>query len=385
MRAPHPLVLGLTLQLLLPLTSVAQVRAGVPVEGFPNWEERVLLVLTNRARADPQADLADCPADHCAERACYTQPSRPLAWSLPLNRAARLHASTLQDAGTLDHRSPCALHGDIAARYLPEGSCEGSVACACVGGVAACGDAGCTDPFDRMGRFGVGGTRAENLAAGQTTPREAFYAWLWEPAASVSCAFGAENGHRFNILNPGLEGLGAGALPGGAIWVQDFGPARLEGTLIAGAHEPKHGGDATSFRVNVQAPERPLTRAWVNVGGLCHDLRLERGSLDNGTWLATAPVPTSGCTRYLFTVVTEAGARMSLPEAGSYGVGAPACADWSEELPAPCEGGAIPPPEGDVGCGCGSGPAGAGPGLGGLAALIAWRWLGRRRPARRRA
>lgn len=349
----------LLLSLLVPAMAGAQTRPGVPVAGFPSWEERVLLVLTNRARADPQADLADCPAGNCSERACYTQPLRPLGWSYPLNRAARLHATLLADSGTFDHVSPCALHTDIATRYLPEGTCDGSVACACQGGLATCGTDGCTQPFDRIGRFGVGGNRAENVAMGQATPRDAFYAWFWEPTASAACGFTMENGHRHSILGAGLEGLGAGGHLGPRThWVQDFGPARLESVLVAGAHEPKHGGEETEFRANFYDPDKAPTRAWVNVGGLCRDLRLERGTLANGTWLATAPVPTSGCTRYVFTIENESGTRVSLPEAGSYGVGDTSCEDWTAVVPATCEGGKVVHPDAEAGCGCTSGAAG---------------------------
>ena len=303
---------------LAPTAARAQDRAGVPIEGFPNWEERLLLVLTNRARADPQADLADCPEGHCTERACYPDPLPPLAYALELNRAAgyvedgdaaRFHASVLNDTGTLDHTSPCPLHEDIGQRYLPAGTCEGTVACACQDGVTGCGEVGCTDAFERMRRFGVGGDRAENLAGTFPTPREAFYAWLWEPTSSPACGFTSENGHRKNILTRGLEGMGAGARPDQAQthWVQDFGPARLAGLLVAGVHEPKRGGDATAFRVNFFEPEEKAPRrAWVNVGGVCKGLALERGSLTNGTWLASLPVPTTGCTRYLFTFETDA-------------------------------------------------------------------------------
>ena len=61
----------LALALLSWLSPAAAHAVGEPVGGFPNWEERVLHEWTNRARVDPQADLAACPAGNCEEKACY--------------------------------------------------------------------------------------------------------------------------------------------------------------------------------------------------------------------------------------------------------------------------------------------------------------------------
>jgi uncharacterized protein YkwD len=58
----------------------------------------------------------------------------------------------------------------------------------------------------------------ENLAAGQTTPQQAFQDWMDSP------------GHRRNILDPRFTELGVGVRTGGTYgvyWVQEFGqPAR---------------------------------------------------------------------------------------------------------------------------------------------------------------
>ncbi|HEY3056435.1 MAG TPA: hypothetical protein VGK31_10955, partial [Thermoanaerobaculia bacterium] len=40
----------------------ANLRAGESINGFPNWAERVLLEWMNRARVDPQKELAACGA-----------------------------------------------------------------------------------------------------------------------------------------------------------------------------------------------------------------------------------------------------------------------------------------------------------------------------------
>ena len=95
-----PVVLAVVISLLVGVSVQAQrefvpsdLRAGEAVNGFPGWAERVLHEWINRARVDPQADLAKCGAG-CTERACYV-PVPPLGWGEALNRAARYHANEM--------------------------------------------------------------------------------------------------------------------------------------------------------------------------------------------------------------------------------------------------------------------------------------------------
>src|SRR5687768_1575219 len=89
-------VLGLALFGCTPEVTSTRAELGEPMDGFPSWEERVIHQWTNRARADPAADLASCT--QCAERACYA-PVPPLVWSHSLARAARFHSDNLARAG----------------------------------------------------------------------------------------------------------------------------------------------------------------------------------------------------------------------------------------------------------------------------------------------
>ena len=58
--------------LLLVFVPLARVQAaGEAVNGFPNWNERVLLEWTNRARSDPQVEMASCGAN-CGDASCYS-------------------------------------------------------------------------------------------------------------------------------------------------------------------------------------------------------------------------------------------------------------------------------------------------------------------------
>src|SRR5882724_6218802 len=104
---------------------------GVPSNGFPSWQERMVLVYVNRARADPAADLAGCP--NCAEAACYSQVV-PLDSVLGLNRSARFHSANLEYDNGFQHDSPCQLVSTIATDYVPTGTCLGQASCSCVGG-----------------------------------------------------------------------------------------------------------------------------------------------------------------------------------------------------------------------------------------------------------
>lgn len=83
-------------------------------------------------------------------------------------------------------------------------------------------------PFDRMKAAGFSGlTMAENISAGQTTPRQVVDDWMKSPH------------HRDNIMNPTLTELGVGyyLAPSGKykhMWVQNFG-----GGASAGGFAPK--------------------------------------------------------------------------------------------------------------------------------------------------
>jgi len=70
-------------------------------------------------------------------------------------------------------------------------------------------------PFQRVASAGYAfSVAAENIAAGQRTPRDVTTGWMNSP------------GHRANILNCSLVHIGVGYATGGAYgtyWTQDFG------------------------------------------------------------------------------------------------------------------------------------------------------------------
>jgi uncharacterized protein YkwD len=318
---------------------------GEPMDGFPSWEERVIHQWTNRARADPAADLASCT--QCAESACYS-PVPPLVWSHPLARAARFHSDNLARAGCrLQHDSPCTLVSDLGTRYTP-GSCNGSASCACAGGAAVCGSEG-TAFGARVGLFG-GSARAENIASG-SDPVSTFYLWLHERDTSTACGWRVANGHRANILGDSRQ-IGVGKTTAGGVWTQDFGTGGTPDGIVSGAHYPQTGSPI-AFRASWYRAAAPAS-AVVNVGGTCHTMTLERGTGTNGTFLANVS-GISGCVRYFFDFDG-----VTYPSTGSYGIG---CTnDWEATRPSAC--GCTPACGGNVcgddGCGGSCGTCGAG-------------------------
>lgn len=291
-----------------PQTFAANLRNGESINGFPNWSERVMLEWMNRARVDPQKELAACGAA-CGDAACY-KATMPLVWSEPLNHAARFHADEMSKQHFFSHNSNCAIVTNINALY-PAG-CDGAASCACTSG----------DPTawtDRISLFGTGGTG--EIIAGTDDPNRAFYLWLFEPSSS-SCAFGA-NGHRYLILNSqGSAGVGAS---GNAVGDFSVGPAPFK--IPSAAHYPKQAATVTLWANWYDAAAPKSANAVVD--GKCTAMTLQRGTPQNGAWSADANGVGSGCHRYYFSFVDSTGAEVTYPATGSLGIGDSSCDDWN--------------------------------------------------------
>lgn len=340
------------------LTAASSVFAqnGVPQNGYPDWQERMVLVYTNRTRADPQADLAVCPttgsttmynvtAGPCAEKACYTTRRAPLAYNYNLSRSSRFHSANLRLTSCFQHESPCTLVSNISSIW--ENGCDGSRACSCQGSSTGCAVG--TDPFVRMTMFGGSGS-GENIAYGYAEPRRIYYLWLWEPDTNATCGFRQENGHRANMVSGSHKSLGVGRSV--THYGQDFGGSGTPPTLVAGGHEnasnytqfiPSTGSANVEFRVNYYHASGAPSTAEVNVDGTCTTMTLERGIAGNATYLATIPLSGTSCHRYVFTFKDPNGQTVVLPESGSYGVGASlaSCADWTSSAPQACGGSSV--------------------------------------------
>lgn len=297
-------------------------RAGESIDGFPNWAERVVLEWINRARVDPQTELANCGAA-CMDRSCYA-PAAPLLWSESLNHSARFHSDELSKQAYFGHDSRCTVVQNIDTLY-PVG-CDGSASCSCVGGAEACAGGGCTTWDARVALFG--GAPLGEIIAGTGDPNYAFYLWLYEPSSAQLCGIAADNIHRWLILTAqGAVGIGMTADATG-----DFGGGGTPYKIPSAAHYPK------------QAPSVDLWANWFDgagprsanavVDGRCISMSLKRGTPQNGAWSATANGVGSGCHRYYLSFVDASGAEVTYPATGSLGIG---CADWDgSRLQASC-------------------------------------------------
>ena len=314
---------------ILILALVTALRAGEAINGFPNYSERLILEWMNRARVDPQAELANCGAG-CAERACYS-PKAPLLWNESLNHSARFHAAEMAKQQYFGHDSKCNVVQNI--NNLFPVACDGSASCACVGGAATCPNGACTPWTMRVGLFG--GSALGEIIAGTGDPNYAFYLWLYEPASSNACGFGTENGHRYLILaSDGAVGVGVTTRA-----VGDFGIGGEPYKIPSAAHYPQQAASVELW-ANWYDNDAPRSASAV-VDGRCVTLSLKRGTPKNGAWSGTATGVGSGCHRYYFSFIDSSGVEMTYPATGSLGIG---CADWDTSRAAASCSGAQPPP-----------------------------------------
>ncbi len=310
---------------------------GEPEDGFPNWSERVIHLLVDRARADPQTELADCSG--CPEAACYT-PQPPLRWSHELGRSARFHSANQTSCSTMTHTSPCTLVSDIGVLFDP-GACDGSASCACQGGTCGCADPSpCTDTWSRIGLFGGSGSGENVASGGANSPQNTFYMWLYENYDKTTCGFDygpPTNGHRYNILANSGPGLGVGCT--GSYCTQDFGgPADAGNKIVVGAHYPKTG--TVDFRAHWYDPTGGApNQAMVNVDGTCHAMTKERGVNDDNATYLFAGLSISSCSHYYFVFKDSSDNWVTYPESGSFTVACATDYDASTrpELGASCD------------------------------------------------
>ena len=309
----------------------ADVRAGESVGGFPNWGERLMLAWINRARVEPQRELAAC-APNCAEAQCYGAVA-PLTFSLPLNRAARFHADEMRQQRYFGHDSKCRVVSNINSLY-PAG-CDGSAACACSGGALACPNGDCTNWTGRVALFGAQPS-GEIIALG-ADPNQAFYLWLHEASFGSACGPNGNNIHRWLIL-ASAGGVGLGYADENRAAVGDFGFSGAPYRIPSGTHYPR------------QAPSVEMWANWydtaaprsvsVVVDGRCVPMTLSRGSATNGAWSASVSGVGTGCHRYYFSFIDSSGREVTYPATGSLGVG---CEEWnSTRVTGACT---TPPPE----------------------------------------
>jgi MYXO-CTERM domain-containing protein len=300
---------------------------GEGVGSFPNWAERALHELSNRARVDPQTELAGCGPD-CAEQACYT-PMAPLRYRYELNRAARFHSDEMVKQNFFNHPSNCTVVSNIDAIYPAQ--CDGSASCACVGGTSTCNPS-CTTTSQRVTLFNA--NYSGEIIASSANPVTSFYLWLYEDAmGNPACMFTQDNGHRWLILkSTAAVGFGVAGRATG-----DFGSGGGTTTpkIPSGSHWPRQAASVEAW-ANWYDTAGPQS-ASINVDGQCSPMQLGRGSQQNGAWTAMVNNVGTGCHRYYFEFTDSSNTKVTFPTTGSLGIGpAGSCEDWNTQRPPSC-------------------------------------------------
>ena len=263
---------------------------GVPISGYPNWQERAFLVITNAVRQAPQAYRSTytsftnilLPANYPAVA--------PVYWNENLNHAARAHAT---DMAT----TPCFQHN----------SCDG------------------TDGITRISSYYPSYIFiAENIAAGLSSPKAAVDLLICEDINPANCATDKTvyDGHRQNIMNANAKELGTGyyyyvSSPYGYYWVQDFGATALpifQPPIVSGAHMVLNS--QLTFWLNYYAAAAPQEVRLV-INGSSVSMTLAIGSAQSGLYTATAGAD-SVCQSYHFEAVDSSGQGWRYPGTGEF-------------------------------------------------------------------
>lgn len=321
---------------------------GEAVNGFPNWSERVLLEWMNRARSDPQADLAGCSASTCAEKACYTTASPPRYLDQKLEHSARFHASHMLNNDYWGHSSQCTLVADIGSLY--PATCDGAASCSCNQGQLTSDTGTWTSSFTRMGRFGVSvsaGLGSEVIDAGHSGPDATFYSWVYQPSSVNVCGVNYQNAYRYYILTNGFGQLaGAGYVPRteqpstySSYATMDFaGTASTHPKIPSGSHYPQQAASVDAW-VNWYDTAAPSV-AKINVDGVCTDMTLDRGTSTNGAWHLAVNNVGSGCHHYVFAFKDSVASQVIYPTTGALtiGDGGAQCPDYVTSAPPACPG-----------------------------------------------
>lgn len=306
---------------------------GEAVAGFPNWTERVMLEWTNRARSDPQADLAGCSAAACPDKSCYSQVAAR-STDPNLLHSARFHAAHQSINGYTDYFSHCVLNGDVGSTY-PQ-TCDGSASCSCSGGTITSDSSFWTNAFNRMTLFGATGD-GETNAPGLTDPNDTFYAMLYNPGGTASCP---SFSYRSIMLNSDSN-AGAGFVDAGldSHVVMDFGYGGPGIPKIpSAAHYPRQAATIDAW-ANWYDSAGPSV-AKLDLDGACSDMTLDRGSQTNGAWHSAITTAGSGCHHYVFAFKDSGGAEVLYPTTGALtiGDGSALCPDFSRAPPPGCAG-----------------------------------------------
>ena len=320
---------------------------------------RQQLLLTNEARTDPQAALADCPESICKDKRCYvTAPLTPYYETTVLGRLSALgnmlQGALYEEKGVFisnsnytQHSSHCKLVDNIAKIFPAD--CH-DTSCACVEHKIADKDTKETDAAVRFKLFNI--DAGENMSAStlnhsKLKPDPGYFLFSLllneEGGFTDTCKYhygdGAKNGHRtailssldvyeanqYYILTTMNAWYGAYYKPnddkGAAIIVHNFGKSQ-NGTdyrindLTAGSHYTKNG--TLWFKTHYHS-EVDVSKVMLSIGDQCIELKKTVGKSKTavfGTDKFKAD-DLKPCTPYFYESVDTDGNRSRYPTRGS--------------------------------------------------------------------
>ena len=260
---------------------------GDKTNGYPNWQERAVIVLNNACRMAPQQYRDKYVGNYTILLPANYQAVKPLYWNLQLNTSARYHAV---DMGT---------------------NCDSLTHFSCNG-----------DSFStRLHGFYTKSTSiAENIAWGSSTPQAVLAMWIKETSGSSPVPDGPGAGHRINLMNSRYREFGVGYEYGTKTkhywWVQDFGGGKpdFNNPIVSGAHLFIETGK-TAFYANYFDSLGKPQEASVVIDGTRYPLVLDVGTDSAGTYVYST-AKASSCRTYYFSFTDAKSKQWAYPETG---------------------------------------------------------------------
>ena len=267
---------------------------GIPVNGYPKWQERAMMVYTNACRIAPVAyrNTFFSYATNILQPSVYPAVP-PLQWQLGLNQSARAHSTDLATT------TGCS---------FGHTSCNG------------------TSSSTRIGSYYPGyAAIGENIAAGYFDPQSAINALILDNVNNFPAADNSQNdGHRRNIMSATFTQFGNGYATGTntytRYWTQDFGKPSGTTTVCSPIPSGSHhaiGGEVV-FLVNFYDPANATPRsANIVINGASTPLNLYIGTAARGTYRYALPTWVGiGCRSYHYEITDAAGTLHRYPTRG---------------------------------------------------------------------
>jgi hypothetical protein len=267
---------------------------GDKVNGFPNWQERVILTLTDACRMAPlQYRNMYIGSSYSILLANDYPAVPPVYWNLALNESARFHAIEMADTCGLTHNS-----------------CNG-------------------DAFNTRIQFfyaNKSSTLGEDIASGYSDPVATMSQWLLDeqngvvPADLSMCGASRCDGHRWNIMNKSYKEMGAGYAYGpqqyNYFWCQDLAGGKPESNcpIVSAVHVFPSTG-TTSFLANYYDTLGKPENGSLYINDQKTVISLMLGTDSAGTY-GVSVTKTNACRSYYFVFTDAKGVAWRYPATG---------------------------------------------------------------------